>query len=109
MDSGFRALTDENFDYDPMTRTRQKLTIDNDGVMHFTNSQDDSEIRQYAHECRGVWSQHQKLGDIAPVATIPVVVQYDLLKRGIWQDKDRFRKWLNSIEAAPYRTREFTV
>jgi len=36
-------------------------------------------------------------------------VLYDLIKRGIWSDPDRRKRWWNSIEAAPYRTRDFKV
>jgi hypothetical protein len=107
--SGWREIDDYNFDVDPLTGVRQRLKIDSDGVFHWETTQDDSAIRKFASEARGNWAKHQKFGDIAPVATVPVVVQYDLLKRGIWQDKDRLKKWLNSPEAAPYRTREFKV
>lgn len=107
--SGFRQFHDPNFDYDPVTGVRQKLTIDTDGSMHWVTEQDDEDIRRFAHESRSNFSQHQRFGDIAPVASIPVVVQYDLIKRGIWGDQDAMKKWLNSIEAAPYRTRDFKV
>lgn len=107
--SGFREIDDHAFDYDPMTGVRQRLKIDGDGVMHFETTQDDTDLRRYAHECRSNFSKSQRLGDMAPIGSIPMLVMYDLLKRGIWQDPDRRRRWWNSIEAAPYRTREFTV
>ena len=109
MSGGFRHLVDENFDYDPLTGVRQKLTIDSDGTFHWQTEQEDDDIRRYAHECRSNFSKHERLGDMAPVGSIPIVVMYDLIKRGIWQDPDRRKKWWNSVEAAPYRTREFTL
>jgi hypothetical protein len=109
MRSGFRHLHDENFDYDPLTGVRQKLTIDNDGVFHFVTEQDDEDIRRFAHESRSNFSKYERFSDITPVGSIPVVVLYDLIRRGIWNDPDRKRKWWNSIEAAPYRTRDFRL
>lgn len=105
----YRELDDPNFDYDPVTGVRQRIKIDNDGVIHFQNTQDDTQIRKWAHESRESFSKNQRLGDIAPIGSIPVIVLYDLMKRGIWQDMDRRRKWFNSIEAAPYRLRDFKV
>lgn len=105
----YRELDDPNFDYDPVTKTRQRMKIDNDGVIHFQTTQDDTDIRKFAHESRGGFSKFQRLGDVAPIGSIPMLVMYDLIKRGIWQDPDRRRKWWNSIEAAPYRLRDFKV
>ncbi len=105
--SGYRHLDDPNFDVDPMNGVRQRLVIDGDGIMHFETTQDDSQLRDFAHEKRSNYSKNERLGDVVHAASIPVLVQYDLIKRGIWGDKVLFKKWLNSIEAAPYRTREF--
>ena len=107
--SGFRPFTDENFDYDPTTGVRQKLTIDGDGAMHWVSEQQTDDILRYAHESRGSFCKNEKFGDLAPVGSIPVVVLYDLIRRGIWNDPDRRKKWWGSIEAAPYRTREFRL
>lgn len=108
--SGFRDIDDHNFDYDPMTGVRQRLKIDQDGVMHFETTQDVSGIVDTAQEIASNFCKNQSWGDGAHhVASIPVLVQYDLIKRGIWGDKTRMRKWLNSIEAAPYRTRHGNV
>lgn len=105
--SGFRHLDDPNFDVDTLNGVRQRLVIDDEGVMHFETTQDDSAIKDFAQEKRSNFSKHEKLGDVVHAATIPLLVQYDLIKRNIWGDKVLFKKWLNSIEAAPYRTREF--
>ena len=107
--SGFRELDDHNFDYDPMSGVRQRLKIDSEGVMHFETTQDVQGIVDTAQEIASHFCKNQSWGDGAHVAAIPVLVQYDLIKRGIWFDKTRFRKWVNSIEAAPYRTRHGNV
>lgn len=109
MSNNYRHLDDPNFDYDPVNGVRQRLVIDNDGGFHIESTQDDSHIRQYAHESRGDYSRNERLGDNVKVGSLPMLVLYDLIKRGIWQDPDRRRKWWNSIEAAPYRTRDFVV
>ena len=43
------------------------------------------------------------------VGSIPVIVAEDLKKRGLWDDPDAFRKWLNSWEARPFRIWEGRV
>ena len=48
-------------------------------------------------------------GDNRRIATLPVIVWEDLKKRGIADDDDAFRKWLNSSEATPWRIRSGTV
>lgn len=105
----YREIDDHNFDYDPNTGVRQRLKIDSDGVFHFVNTQDDTQIRKWAHESRESFSKNQRLGDIAPIGSIPVIVMYDLIKSGIWNDPERRRKWWNSDLAKPYRLRDFKV
>ena len=107
--AGFREIDDPNFDVDPTTGVRQRLKIDSDGLMHWETTQDVQGIVDFAHEASGNYCKNQSWGDGAHVASVPVLVQYDLIKRGIWQDKQRFRKWLNSPEALPYRTRHGRV
>jgi hypothetical protein len=43
------------------------------------------------------------------VGSIPFIVAEDLKRRGIWDDDDAFRKWLNSWEARPFRVWEGRV
>jgi hypothetical protein len=49
------------------------------------------------------------LTDNKDVASIPIVVAEDLKRRGLWDDDDAFRKWLNSWEARPFRVWEGRV
>jgi hypothetical protein len=37
------------------------------------------------------------------IATLPAVVVEDLIKREIYDDPERFDRWLNSSEATPWR------
>jgi hypothetical protein len=36
-------------------------------------------------------------------ARLPMVIVEDLMNRGIWDDEDAMKKWLNSYDAAPWR------
>lgn len=107
--SGFRHFEDANFDYDPLTGVRQKLTIDSEGAFHWVTEQQTDDILRFAHESRSNFAQNERLGDLAPIGSIPIVVMYDLIRSGIWNDPDRRRKWWNSDLAKPYRTRDFKV
>jgi hypothetical protein len=109
MAEAFRHLDDPNFDVDTLNGIRQRLVIDNDGVMHFETTQNDDNIRRFAHESRSNFVKNQRFGDMTPVGSIPMLVLYDLIKRGIWNDPERRKRWWSSIEAAPYRTREFKL
>ncbi len=42
-------------------------------------------------------------GDNKKLATLPAIIYEDLKQRGIADDDDAFRKWLNSPEASPWR------
>ena len=44
-------------------------------------------------------------GDMHRVASIPLVIYFDLLQKGIAQDKGAMRRWLNDPENAHFRTR----
>jgi hypothetical protein len=44
--------------------------------------------------------------DIKMLGSIPFAVVEDLRQRGIWDDGDAFKKWLNSWDARPFRVWE---
>ena len=46
----------------------------------------------------------QQKGANRKIATLPIFIVEDLIHRGIYYDEDRFKTWLNSSEAAPWRT-----
>ena len=48
-------------------------------------------------------SSGRRAGDQEPTHRLPVIVWEDLKKKGIADDDDAFRKWLNSSEATPWR------
>jgi hypothetical protein len=46
----------------------------------------------------------QQKGANRKIATLPIFIVEDLIHRGIYYDEDRFKVWLNSAEATPWRT-----
>lgn len=105
----YRKIDDPNFDYDPINGVRQRLVIEQDGGMHLETTQDVSQIVKSAHETRGNFSKFERLGDDPKVASVPMLVMHDLMKRGIWQDKRALWTWLNSPEGRIYKTRDIRL
>ncbi len=106
MRENYREIDDHLFDVDPLSGIRQRLKIDNEGRWHLQTMQDVDSIVNYAHELRSNYCRNERLGDVAKVGSIPMLVMFDLIKRGIWYDPVRRRKWWRSIEAAPYTLRD---
>lgn len=108
MAENYRHFEDPNFDYDPVNGVRQRLVIDNDGGMHLEATQEVDDILKAAHESRMNFSKHEKLGDDVKIASIPMLIQADLVKKGIWQDKKRLFAWLMN-EGRPFLTRDISL
>ena len=108
MADNYRRIDDKNFDYDPINGVRQRLVIEQDGGVHLESSQDVEHILKATHEQRGSYSKFEKLGDDVKVASIPMLVMHDLMKKGIWQDKKALWYWLNT-EGRMYKTREISL
>lgn len=99
------APLDEIIDYDPLTGVSQRMVMETDGTLRLITDQNLEPFTRVAHESRmNRQSRHEKMGEMCHIASIPVSIQYDLITRGIWQDRDRFKRWLNSDEAKPFRT-----
>ena len=108
MSDKYRKIDDPNFDYDEVNGVRQRLVIEQDGGIHLESSQDVDHILKAAHESRMNYSKHERIGDDVKVASIPLLVQQDLVKRGIWQDKPKLWIWLNT-EGRAYKTRDIQL
>ena len=69
-------------------------------VFHVRHSQDVEPILDSIHRDRELMPNtgYNKLA-----ARIPTVIYEELQRRGITEDEDRFKAWLNSDEAAPWR------
>lgn len=90
--------------YDDFTGTLTKMHINHDGVMHFENTVEIDAIAEQAKIERDSASRTAKTGDMVKVASLPMMVYLDLVKRGILRDRAEMRKWLASDEALPYKT-----
>jgi hypothetical protein len=100
----FRHFEDENFDLDPERKVRQKLVIDTDGMMHLSTEQKVDHIVDLAHANAMDVAKHERIPDDVRVAIIPDIVQFELRQKGIWQDKNKLRSWLNDGEGKVYKT-----
>ena len=108
MSENYRKIDDPNFDYDPANGVRQRLVIEQDGGVHLESTQDVSHILQAAHESRMEHSKNEKLGDDVKIASVPMLIRADLIKKGIWQDKKRLFAWLMN-EGRPFLTRDISL
>ncbi len=54
-------------------------------------------------------SAPKRWGDMTHVGRIPLTVYYELERKGILNDQDALRKWLNDPENAMWRVRPGTI
>jgi hypothetical protein len=101
----FRKL-DAELDYDPITGVRQTFHMDVDGNLTLRTEQDavEKQIKDFAHQEHSSTSKSERIGEWRKTHTVPLVVMYDLMLKGIWHDPERKKRWLNSPEADPWRT-----
>lgn len=80
--------------------TRDLITDTDNPHQFSTNLRQDVEpILDGIHRDR----ENMRHGVNKVAARLPMVVVEDLMHRGIWDDEDAMRKWLNSSEAEPWR------
>lgn len=92
----------------------QNQIIENaDGSLTSVSTQDNTEIKQIAHENALLKQANTSQGKASykgdsqfshRVARIPMVMVEQMMRDGIWGDQDRMREWLNNPENAPFRT-----
>lgn len=93
-------------DDDPIGRMRSRIVHHGDGSLTVDNSQDaepvleDNKMRYNSVDERTRWNDFSNR-----VASIPLVVWWDLVKRGIADDEKALRKWLDDPENRHFRTR----
>ena len=83
----------ENYDGDVVLETRTDVT----------QALKDAESANNEHRGRKSRWREGLTGN--RIATIPTVVYMELHKKGIVQDQDRFKKWLNDSDNSAFRTR----
>ena len=108
MAENYRKIDDPDFDYDPVNGVKQRLVIEQDGGIHLESTQEVDHILKAAHESRMNHSKHEKFGDEVKIASVPMLIQTELVKKGIWQDKKRLFAWLMN-EGRPFLTRDIKL
>jgi len=110
------------FSYDPITKIRKNWYTDEEsGESWIGFDHDVTDIVEYNKAMHAATDENARHNDgISKVATIPLTVLFDLIKKGIiprdsvgsdgavrldTKDAPRFRKWLNSNEHVFFRTR----
>ena len=88
--------------YQAQDGLEREIIFDSDAPDRFTikTSQDIEPVLDAIAASRDV----QQKGANRKIATLPIFIVEDLIHRGIYYDEDRFKTWLNSSEAAPWRT-----
>lgn len=98
-----------NLGYDSISGTLTKMHITTDQKLVFEDIVNIDQIAAQNKADRDAISNTEKLPDgMVRVASLPMMVYFDLQKRGILQDKTALRKWLKSDEALPFRTHRIT-
>lgn len=95
------------FDDDPITGVSQEFEESHDGK-EFTiaTMQDIEPVLQRNLDLRNCFDERADWkGDVHHVASIPNVVMDDLFRKGIAQDPERFKQWLNDPDNRMFRTR----
>jgi hypothetical protein len=98
---GYKKL----FSHDDLTGITKWWHDNRDGTVTIETVQDMNPILEANQENYKHTDKHTKWGDMSRVASIPLTIYYDLLKRGILNDENAMKKWLNSEEGRPFRTR----
>jgi len=93
-----------NLSYDSLTGTLEKMHITSDQRLIFESTVDLGNLPDLNAAEMNETSRTRKSGDMVRAARLPMLVYYDLMRRGIIRDKAAMRKWLKSEEALPYRT-----
>ena len=101
--------------FDHQTKIANNFTFEEDtsgnNDHHFVISreQDVTNIIDHNKEQLKETDKHTKWGDWNKVASIPMVLYYDLKEKGIIDDPKALKKWLNDPDNKYFRTREGTV
>lgn len=102
--------TRELVEDDVITGVREHFIFDEvTGEFTIAREQFAGPTLELAHELRKTRDKHTPWKEGQHVALIPPVVVEKLMERGIFRDEKKFRAWLNSDEAKPWRTREGRV
>lgn len=101
--------------FDNVSKISNNFTFEEDtsgeGKHNFVLSreQDVSDILKENRDQFNETDKRTPYGTMSKVASIPMVVYYDLKEKGILDDQKALKKWLNDPDNKAFRTREGTV
>lgn len=101
--SDFELITPANMGGGKAT----SLLVQDDATLVVRHEQNiDALLEQNAAERDNNSMRYAKRPDsgMRKIASIPNVIVEDLMARGIWGNKERFKKWLNDPDNAVFRT-----
>lgn len=93
---------------DPITRKKTVWHDQSDGGAVIQAQQDIEPVLKMNKEERKEAGKDFS-GEMVKVASIPVAVYEDLMRRGIADNPERFKRWLNDPDNEPFRTRRGRV
>lgn len=95
-----RKLIEQN----PVTRTKNRFHSFAEGEFAVESAQDVEPVVELNKEQRKASDGHFNLDGLTHVARIPKVVWMDLVKKGIADDEEALKRWLDRRDIRGFRT-----
>ena len=99
-------------DNDPLTGIKTQFAYEEDSSgklskdkFVISTEQDDTKIIESNKRSANAVDKHQKYGEWAKVASIPLTVYYKLQRESILNDQAAMKKWLNDPDNRYFKTR----
>ena len=96
------------FDTDPLTGITRYWHVKDNGEFVIETEQKIN-VDEANTRARNATDKRAKWGDMSRVASIPLSVFYELKRKGITDDPQAMKRWLNDPDNRAFRTREGTV
>jgi hypothetical protein len=88
----------------PLTKRKTVLASDTDAVRIYSE-QDVTDVLEDNKSFYNSTDERARWGEMTRVASIPTSVYYDLKRRGLVDDKEKFKAWMNDPDNRLFRTR----
>jgi hypothetical protein len=88
----------------PLSKKRTVLASDTDAVRIYTE-QDVTDVLEDNKSFYNSIDERARWGEMTRVASIPTTVYYDLKRRGLVDDKEKFKAGMNDPDNRLFRTR----
>lgn len=93
-------------DHDPVVKQKSRFYHDSEGEEFVI--EDRVDVEDVVEQNKALYAQtdeNARWGEFDRVASIPLVVYFDLKREGVLDDPVRLRRWLNDPENRLFRTR----